>query len=108
VIVAGLLPHRIVSPLGACALGGSHAIFGSLKSVVVQHRAPEAIRSRITAIYLTAILGMTPLGNLAAGDVAQWLGFNGVRWVLGAQGAILIGAALWASRRPSGDRGSGL
>jgi MFS family permease len=98
-IVVGLLPHRIVSPIGAFALGGSHAMFGSLMSVVVQHRAPEAIRSRITAIYLTAILGTTPLGNLAAGEIAQWLGFNGVRWVLGAQGAIVFGAAVWATLR---------
>jgi MFS family permease len=99
-VVVGLWPHRYVSPAGAFALGGSHAVFGSLMSVVVQHRAPEAIRSRITAIYLTAILGTTPIGNLAAGEIAQRLGENGVRWVLGAQGLIVAGAAAWATLRP--------
>jgi hypothetical protein len=46
-----------------------------------------------------AILGTTPFGNLVAGEVAQALGFHGVRWVLGTQGLILAGAALWAASR---------
>jgi MFS family permease len=103
-VVMGAVPHPVVSPMGAFVLGVSHAVFGTLLSVIVQHRAPEAIRSRVTAIYLTAILGTTPLGNLVAGEVAQWLGVNGVRWTLGAQGAILIAAAAWASWRMADGR----
>jgi hypothetical protein len=57
------------------------------------------MRGRINAVYLMAILGMTPFGNLIAGEVAQALGFHGVRWVLGMQGLILGSAAIWAASR---------
>ena len=98
-VLVGAWPHDVVTLVVAAGLGGAHAVFGNLLSVAVQHRAPDAMRGRITAIYLMAILGTTPLGNLLAGEVAQALGYHGVRWVLGAQGVLLIGSAVWAWRR---------
>ena len=57
-----------------------------------------------TAIYLMAVLGTTPVGNLLAGEAAQALGVNGVRWVLAAQGVCLAAAAVWAARRHHGEQ----
>jgi MFS family permease len=102
-VLIGLLPHHEFSLAVAASLGASHAVFGNLLSVLVQRRAPEAMRGRITALYFMAVLGTTPLGNLAAGEIAQRLGYHGVRWVLGSQGVILIGAAVWAALRAHGS-----
>jgi MFS family permease len=98
-VLVGGLPHPTFTLFVVAGLGVSHAVFVNLLSVVVQRRAPEPVRGRINAIYLMAILGMTPFGNLIAGEVAQALGFHGVRWVLGAQGLVLAGAAIWAASR---------
>jgi len=93
-MVLSLFPHPLLSPAIVAILGIAHAIFGNFLSVVVQRQAPQRIRGRINGLYLTAILGLMPLGNLLAGEIAQALGFHGVRWVLGAQGLLLLGAAL--------------
>jgi predicted MFS family arabinose efflux permease len=98
-VAIGLIPYYAFVLGAAAVLGASHAVFGSLLSVVIQRRAPEAMRGRISALYVMAILGTTPLANLVAGEVAQWLGFHGVRWVLALQGLGLVGAAAWAASR---------
>lgn len=105
-MVLSIFPHPLLSPAVVAIMGIAHAIFGNLLSVVVQRQAPVRIRGRINGLYLTAILGLMPLGNLLAGELAQALGFQGVRWVLGAQGLLLLGAAMvgatWRSPETAG------
>ncbi|HNX96528.1 MAG TPA: MFS transporter [Candidatus Aminicenantes bacterium] len=103
----GFFPHPRWTPWVICLLGLGHAFFGNLMGVEVQRRAPEAVRGRVTALYLMAVLGVTPLANLLAGEVAQTLGFAGVRQVLAVQGLLLALVAVWATgwrrlRRRSG------
>lgn len=85
-------PRPGVTPLLVLALGASHAVFGSYLTVVVQKRSPAPLRGRIMALFFTAVLGLMPLGNLLAGELAQRLGHQGVRWVLGAEGLLLAAA----------------
>jgi MFS family permease len=93
-ILLGALPHRFVAPGAFFAMGFLQATFAATMSGLVMAWAPPALRGRINAIYLVAIIGVTPFGNLAAGEVAQAIGPSGPRWVLGGEGAILILAAL--------------
>lgn len=90
----GTLPHPHLSPVVVCGMGICHALFANHLSIVVQRRAPQHLRGRINALYFTAILGLMPLGNLLAGEVAQRLGYHGVRWVLGAQGLLILSVVL--------------
>jgi len=98
-VLLGAWPHRLLAPWIVGGMGIAHALFGNLLSVVVQRQAPTALRGRINGLYITAILGLMPIGNLLAGEVAQALGVNGVRWVLGVQGLLMILAAFMASGR---------
>lgn len=84
-------PSPWISPPLVVGMGACHAVFGNLLGVVVQREAPAELRGRVNALYFTAILGLMPLGNLLAGELAQRLGFHGIRWVMGAQGLLLLG-----------------
>ena len=77
-------------------MGFLQATFASSMSGLVMTWAPVTLRGRINAIYLVAIIGVTPFGNLAAGETAQALGMSGPRWVLGGEGIFLILAAVLA------------
>lgn len=96
-------PHPRVAPGAFVALGLLQATFASTLSGLVMVWAPPALRGRINALYLMAIIGVTPFGNLAAGEAAQALGFHGPRWVLAGEGLVLAAtAALALSRRRKG------
>lgn len=79
--------------LGALAVFG----FGLIASVasantVLQTLADEDKRGRIISIYVMTFLGIAPLGNFAAGVVAERIG---VHWTLAGCGAFLLAAAAW-------------
>jgi predicted MFS family arabinose efflux permease len=79
--------------LGALALFG----FGLIASVasantVLQTLADEDKRGRVISIYVMTFLGIAPLGNFAAGIVAERIG---VHWTLAGCGVALLAAAAW-------------
>ena len=53
---------------------------------------PIALRGRVAGFFMLAFLGMTPLGNLAAGALGSAIG---VPATFAVNGAIATGAALW-------------
>ncbi len=93
-LLLALAPYPWVVPPVLFAMGLGQATFSSLLSAVIQRQAPPELRGRINGLYFMAILGLTPLGNLVAGEVAQALGFQGVRWVFGTQALVLLATAL--------------
>jgi MFS family permease len=101
-ILLGALPHPRVAPFVFLSMGFLQAVFAATMSGLTMTFAPPALRGRINAFYLIAIIGVTPFGNLAAGETAQALGPNGPRWVLAGEGIVLIlaaGVALATGRR---------
>lgn len=93
-------PHVLLTPMVLLLAG-----FGSGLSVTclgsrVRELAPPSLLGRVNAIYALAIVGLSPLGTLSAGEVAQWLGPSGPRGVLGVQGLILLAWWVWM-RAPS-------
>lgn len=95
-ILLGAFPHPRVAPAIFFTMGLLQALFAATLSGLVMTWAPPALRGRINAVYLVAIIGVTPFGNLAAGETAQALGPAGPRWVLGGEGLVLILTALLA------------
>lgn len=90
-------PGKILTPLLLLVAGfGSGLAVTSLGSRV-RELAPRDLLGRINALYALAIVGLSPLGTLAAGEAAQALGFHGPRWVLGAQGLLML--AWWVRLR---------
>lgn len=100
-------PHPWIAPFAFLAMGFLQATFAGTLSGLVMAWAPPELRGRINAVYLMAIIGVTPFGNLAAGELAQVLGANGPRWVLAGEGLVLVATALGtlAAGRRSLDTG---
>lgn len=90
----GGLAHPGVAFPAMFIMGAFQATGLSLMSGTIQRKIPPGLRGRANAIYLTAIIGITPLGTLLAGEVAQRLGAQGPRLVILADGLILLASAL--------------
>ena len=56
----------------------------------------DAMRGRVSGFYSMAFLGMYPLGSLAAGAAASWIG---VAHTLAAGGIACVAGALWLARQ---------
>jgi MFS family permease len=95
-LLLGAFPHPLFAPWAFFAMGLLQATFAGTLSGLVMTWAPASLRGRINALYLMAIIGVTPFGNLAAGEVAQALGTHGPRWVLAGEGLVLVAAAALA------------
>jgi MFS family permease len=93
-VLLAAFPDRRVAPFAFLAMGLLQATFAATLSGLVMTWAPPPLRGRINAVYLAGIIGVTPFGNLAAGEAAQALGFHGPRWVLAGEGLVLVAMAL--------------
>ena len=92
-IVAGLLPtylaFAVFSPvIGFCTL----TLLNSANATMQLESAPE-LRGRVMALYMTIVMGGTPLGAPVIGWVGQHLG---ARWTLIVGGALTIAGVLLA------------
>jgi len=104
-ITVGALAVYSASPLFPLTLAASAAlgfgIFRQLASTnsLIQSSIPDDYRGRIMSLYSMTVVGMLPVGNLAAGAVAH---VAGVRATV-AVGALLSAAAalLWRREFPS-------
>jgi MFS family permease len=89
-------PPAFAVVLTAGAAAASSAI---VTNTLLQTEAPEVLRGRIIGFYSFIVVGLSPLGSLLAGWLAEHLG---VRAAIGMGGTICLGAAglaLWAWRR---------
>lgn len=91
----GGLPYRSVAFPAMFIMGVFQATGLSLMSGTIQRKIAPGLRGRANAIYLTAVIGITPFGTLLAGEAAQRLGRQGPRLVILADGLILLASAAW-------------
>jgi MFS family permease len=90
---SGFFPLSIVLLF---VIGGAMLVQLATGNTMLQLMAPERLRGRIVSLFLLAFVGMTPLGSLAAGWIADRFG---------ARAAVLIGggvcliAGLWFAGR---------
>jgi MFS family permease len=76
-------------------LGVAFTMLTTSANALVQLAAPARLRGRVIALYLFAFAGLTPLGGLVAGTLAE-LGGSGLAFAVA--GAIVVATALWAGR----------
>jgi predicted MFS family arabinose efflux permease len=81
--------------------GASLMVVFALFMTLVQTNVDEALRGRVVSVYSLAFRGAMPLGNLAAGAAAKFVGTPNV---LAANGLVLlaVGAIVFARRRGDG------
>jgi MFS family permease len=111
-LIAGVQPTYLLFVL-ACPLIGFAAITVlNAANVTLQLESEDEFRGRVMAIYMTIVLGGTPLGAPLIG----WIGETwGARWTLLAGGVMVLAGALLAGgvlalarRRDSTPRAGGL
>jgi len=66
----------------------------NLNQTLAQSHTPDEMMGRVMSVVTLAIAGMMPLGSLAAGTAAIWIGAGEWLMICGAV-LILIGAVLW-------------
>ncbi|MFA6030412.1 MAG: MFS transporter [Elusimicrobiota bacterium] len=87
-------------------LGFFQVAFMALCNTTLQAESPDALRGRILSLYAFVFAGITPIGSLLMGSLAQWFGTSTAYAVGGGCGlAGVLGLSVWEwSRRPA--RGS--
>jgi MFS family permease len=65
-------------------------------STIVQTIVDDHMRGRVLGLFVVAFLGMFPLGSLAAGAAASWIG---AAHTLAVGGVACVLVALWLWRR---------
>jgi predicted MFS family arabinose efflux permease len=91
-IVAGLLPSYVAFALFAPVIGFCTITLLNSSNATMQVTSDPALRGRVMALYMTVVMGGTPLGSPLIGWVGEHLG---ARWTLVIGGLmVLVGVAL--------------
>jgi MFS family permease len=83
-----LLPLAVVLMV---AVGGGVILAAAAVSTILQTIVPDRLRGRVSGFFSLAFLGMAPLGNIAAGALADALG---VQATFAANGLAAAASAL--------------
>lgn len=73
----------------ACAGGGAVLLMAS-SNTIVQSLVEDHHRGRVMSIFTMAFTGTMPLGNLAIGEMADWIGVRYTLLISGATCAIVV------------------
>ena len=87
-------PMLIILPL-ATAIGLAMSITLATANTTVQSLVPDALRGRVSSIYMTVFLGTVPIGALIAGMTTAWLGLFGS--ILAGATVVLVAAVTFAA-----------
>jgi MFS family permease len=108
-IVAGMLPSYLAFMLFAPVIGFCTLTLLNSANATLQLESDPVLRGRVMALYMTVVMGGTPLGSPVIGLIGEHLG---ARWTLIIGGMlVLVGVAValvvlrWANRRASGSPG---
>jgi MFS family permease len=74
VSVFALSRNEIVTCLALAALGAAQVAYYTSTNTLIQLLSPSRLRGRIMSIYVLTSIGVSPIGSLIAGGVAQLIG----------------------------------
>jgi MFS family permease len=80
-------------------LGGCQILFTKSCNTMLQLTTPDALRGRVMGLYTLAFVGVTPLGSLLVGGVAERLGVQAACALGGGLGFMAVGALVLGGRR---------
>ena len=70
-VLIGFLPNFAADMVLLAVVGFTMIVFTTLANTVVQIATPDALRGRVMSVYTTVFVGITPLGSLFAGSLAE-------------------------------------
>ena len=98
-IVAGLLPSYLAFAVFAPVIGFCTITLLNSANATMQISSDPALRGRVMALYMTVVMGGTPLGSPVIGLIGEQLG---ARWTLIIGGVLVlvgVGVAVLVFRR---------
>ncbi|MBI3042799.1 MAG: MFS transporter [Betaproteobacteria bacterium] len=96
-LVAFAYSTSLALSLAAIAVVGMNTLIVAMSvSTIIQTIVDDRMRGRVLGLFTVAFLGTFPLGSLAAGAVASWIGAT---HTLAAGGGACMLVALWLWRR---------
>jgi len=104
VLSAGMAALAVVGHFGTTAallvgLGCCQILFSTGCNTTLQLETPDALRGRVMGLYALAFAGMTPLGSLLVGTIAQYLGVRAACLLGGGSGLVAVAALVLVGRR---------
>jgi len=104
VVSAGLLALATVGRFGVAVallmvVGFAQITFQATANTLLQLTAPDALRGRVMSLYAVTFAGVTPLGSLLVGSIAELFGTPAACAVGGAAGLVAV-ATLTVLLRP--------
>jgi MFS family permease len=88
-VVLALTSHLAASAFLTALIGFSMVIFYVNINCMIQNEVPDAFRGRVMALYTLTFLGLTPLGALAVGWIADHIGTPGALALYGLLNGVL-------------------
>ncbi len=73
-LIFALTPSVAVAMLALMPVGFGIIVTAAGTNTILQRMVDDGLRARVVAIYLMCFLGTAPLGSLALGGLAEWLG----------------------------------
>lgn len=95
VCAVGAVPSYSLDLLLLLGAGYAMIRFTAGCNAFVQTLVPDALRSRVMAVYFLVFGGSSPFGNELVGALTQWFG---VRWAMLAAGLVSLAFALYVLR----------
>ncbi len=95
-ILYAIAPRFEIGMLAMAAWG--YAVFRLLSSIntLIQTSIADEYRGRVMSLYTMTVVGLTPIGNLASGILAEWVGARGT--VFAAAALMMCAAAVWSGQ----------
>jgi MFS family permease len=105
-MVAGLMPSYVAFALICPLIGLCTLTMLNSANAIMQLESEPALRGRVMALYMTIVMGGTPLGSPVIGWVGQQFG---ARWTLLGGGAlVIVGVVLAVALFARPARGAGV
>jgi MFS family permease len=94
--VFAISPYQILSMFALLFVGFGMIVFFNATNTLIQSLADEDKRGRVVSLYTLSFLGVTPIGSLAAGAIAEFIGVP--LTVLSFSAICIISALLFGKR----------
>jgi MFS family permease len=99
-LVAAVMPTFWTMSVALLFVGAGSVAFITMNSATLQLTSPVTVRGRVMALYITAIIGTTPVG----GPIIGWIGQHidpRATYITGGLACLITAAAAWPSLRRS-------
>lgn len=101
-LIAAFMPSMATMVIALFAVGAGSVAYITMNSATLQLNAPVEARGRVMALYVTAIIGTTPIGGPIIGWIGQHVDARAT-YVTGGIACLLTAVVAWPSLRRSAE-----